>query len=208
MITKDRIKKSIIKQKKIYIALCSLIAIGMIVGAIFVFVLADTDKSLVSDKLTSFFMGIANNKIDYVSGIQNSLLNNLCFCLGIFLLGISIVGIPIIVILVFMKGFVFGFSLVMIINMHGFSGIPVGLTYVFFAQLIMLVVSILLSFYAIKFSARLFSSLFLKKEINFKEVMSKYLRVLFICLGISFVNSFIEVFISPLLIKLFVDMIL
>ncbi len=206
-ITKEQVKSNFIKQKKLYITLCSLIGIGIILGVVFVFILSDTDKVLVEEQMNVFFNSLNDDNMNYVNGLINSLITNMGYCLGIFLLGISIVGIPVIVFMLFMKGFVLGFSITSIISIYGFSSIPVSFLYVFPVHFISLIISLLLSFYAIKFSARLFSSLFMKREINFKLVMNKYIRVFIIGISFSILNSLIEVFVSPFLMRLVVGFI-
>lgn len=204
----NKAKNSIVKQKKIYVMLIVLTIVGMIAGSIFTTILSKVDQNLVKEQLTSFFTQIKDGKLDYANGIVNSITSNLLYCIGVWLLGISIIGLPIILLLLFMKGFITGFSVGAIISLYQWKGVALALAYVFPQHLLSLCINILLAFYATSFSIKLFSSLFLKKEINFKEAMRRYLKILCISIVGLLISSVIEIFLSPFLIKFIISFIL
>lgn len=59
----------------------------------------------------------------------------------------------------------------------------------------------LLSYYAIAFSISLFSDLFLKKEMNKKRVMKRYLKIGIYALLFFITSSLIEVYVIPTILK-------
>lgn len=199
----NQAKNSIVNQKKRYVLLIVLTIIGIITGIIFTTILSKIDQNLVNNQLTNFFEQMKSGKINYTNGIINSITSNLLYCFGVWLLGISIIGLPVIIFLLFMKGFITGFSIGSIISLYHWKGIVGAITYIFPHHILSLLLSIVLSFYAISFSSKLFSSLFLKKEINFKEVMHRYLKVLLICSIGFLICSIFEIYVSPFLIRLF-----
>ncbi len=206
-ITINKAKASILRQKKIYLALIILVIIGIICGAVFTTIITDIDKNLVKEQLSQFFNQIKISNINYNKAIVNSIASNLIYSFGIWLLGISIIGLPLIIFFLFMKGFIVGFAGSSIISFYGLKGIIGAFTYIFPHHLISLAISILLSFYAISFSNKLFSYLFLKKEINFKHVMHRYIKILIISIIGLLLCSLFEVYLSPFLIKFFTNMI-
>lgn len=197
------IKLHIENQKKMYLFLTILLTSGILLGIIFAFVINDVDKILVKNQLDLFFGLIKDGPINYKDGLINSLLTNLLYLLGVWFLGISIIGLIFIIILLFMKGFIVGFSIGSILLNYKFKGLLGIITYLFPHQILNLIVSILLSFYAICFSIKLFNYLFLQRNINFKKTMNKYVKILILCLGSFIIISLIETFISPLIIKIF-----
>lgn len=203
----DKAKNSILKQKKMYVILIILTIIGIICGVIFTSILSDIDQNLVKEQLTNFFNQIKDGDINYTNGIINSITSNLLYCIGTWFLGISVIGLPVILFLLFMKGFITGFSVSSIISIYKWKGIIGAITYIFPHHILSLCVSILLTFYAMSFSIKLFSSLFLKKEINFKEAMRRYIKVLCISIIVFLICSIFEIYVSPFLIKLFTNMI-
>ena len=201
---KNKVTNKLAEQKKIYIFLIIVMTIGLILGIIYAVILNKSDHNLVTISLDSFFTSIKNNDIDYKSALINSLVGNISFVTFIFLLGISIIGIPLIIFSLASSAFIFGFSLSSIIYTYHFNGILKAITYLFPHQLITLLMSLFLGFYALYFGIKLFKYLFRGIDINLRSSMKRYLQVYVTVLLIFIGCSFIEVFLSPVLIKLVV----
>ena len=196
-------KNNFISQKKKYLFLSIMTLIGVISGILFIFFISKTDKLLVKDELTLFFTNLKENNLDYVSSLINSLSSNFLYFIIIWILGISIIGMPIIIFMLFFKGFIFGFSISSIVSNYGFKGILIATGYHLPHNLILLILYLLISFYAINFSIRLFRILFLKENINLNHYFKRYNQVMIICLLVSILCSLLEVFLAPVLINLF-----
>ncbi len=201
---KTKVTNKLAEQKKIYIFLIIVMLIGLILGIIYAVILNKSDHAIVTTSLDSFFTSIKNNDIDYKSALINSLVGNISFVTFIFLLGISIIGIPLIIFSLASSAFIFGFSLSSIIYTYHFNGILKAITYLFPHQMITLLMSLFLGFYALYFGIKLFKYLFRGIDINLRSSMKRYLQVYITVLLIFILCSFIEVFLSPALIKLVV----
>ena len=201
---KNKVTNKLEEQKKIYIFLIIVMSIGLICGIIYAIILNKSDHNLVTTSLNSFFTSIKNNDIDYKNALINSLVGNISFVTFIFLLGISIIGIPLIIFSLGISSFIFGFSLSSIIYTYHFNGILKAITYLFPHQLITLLMSLFLGFYALYFGIKLFKYLFRGIDINLRSSMKRYIQVYITVLLIFIACSFIEVFVSPALIKLVV----
>ena len=201
---KNKVTDKLREQKKIYIFLIIVMVIGMLFGIIYAIILNKSDQAIVTTSLDSFFTSIKNNDIDYKSALINSLIGNISFVTFIFLLGISIIGIPLIIFSLAASSFIFGFSLSAIIYTYHFNGILKAITYLFPHQLITLLMSLFLGFYALYFGIKLFKYLFRGVDINLRSSMKRYIQVYVTVLLIFIGCSFIEVFLSPALIKLVV----
>ena len=199
---KNKVTNKLEEQKKIYIFLIIVMSIGLICGIIYAIILNKSDHNLVTTSLNSFFTSIKNNDIDYKNALINSLVGNISFVTFIFLLGISIIGIPLIIFSLGISSFIFGFSLSSIIYTYHFNGILKAITYLFPHQLITLLMSLFLGFYALYFGIKLFKYLFRGIDINLRSSMKRYIQVYITVLLIFIACSFIEVFLSPALIKL------
>lgn len=197
-------KNSIIKQKKLYRIIITLMLFGIISGILFIFFISKESKTKALVSIKNFF-DLMNTSIgiNYGKSLLNTLVNNIGYVLLIWLLGISIIGLPITIVLAFMKSFIVGFSISSIISCYKAKGILGAFLYVFPHQIIILFIYLLLSFYSISFSIKLFKSLFLKQTINFRVVMQKYIKILLISLIGIIIVSLYEVFISTYFIKLF-----
>lgn len=199
----NKTKSSIISQKKKYLFLIAITVVGIISGILFIFFISKEDKSLVRDELSAFFTSIQNNQINYLSTFINSIFTNITYLIILWILGISVIGIPIIIFLIFLKGFIFGFSFSSIIYIYGIKGIPLSISSQVPHSFILLVLLILVGFYAINFSVRLFRVLFLKESINLIPYFKKYNQIVAICaVGVLFC-SLLETFLSPFFMNLF-----
>ena len=112
-------------------------------------------------------------------------------------------GFPIILGILFIKSFIFGFSISSIVATYKIKGILGAFLYIFPHQIIILILYLLLGFYSLSFCYKLFSHLFLKKTVNFKRGMNKYLKILVISIVASITVTFYEVFLSTYFMKFF-----
>ena len=201
-------KNGIIKQKKYYMFLITLMLVGIIAGIIFIFFVDESNKKNIVTKVNDFFIMLKTSKsINYSKSLSNTILLNLLYVLLIWTLGISLIGFPIIIVVLFFRCFVFGLSISSIIYSYGFKGILGSFLYIFPHQIIILILYLLLGFYSLSFCYKLFSLLFLKKTINFNYGMKRYLKILLFSVVISLVISIYEVFISTYFLKLFTSLI-
>ena len=196
-------KDKLLGQKKLYVALLCLLVFGALLGILFPLFLSVDDKELLQTSISTFFNNLMNHQLDYATGLQNSLIANFSFLIGVWLFGISIIGVPVVLFLLFYKGFIFGFSFSSIIKVYGVKGILSAVSYVFPGMFLSLIATVLLSFYSISFSIKLFRYLFLKENFNFKFIMNKYLKILGICAGVFLIVSILDVYLAPIVMNLF-----
>lgn len=201
---KLKIKKDkLLGQKRMYLFLFAIMIVGLMIGLIFPMVLSNENQELLKTSISTFFNNVMNHEINYQNGLQNALLSNALFLIGVWLLGISVIGLPIVVFLLFYKSFVFGFSISSILSVYGIKGFPAMITYIFPGTVLSLITTLLLSFYSISFSIKLFRYLFLKENLNFKKIMSKYIKIFAICLVSYLIVSLLDVYFSPIFMNLF-----
>jgi len=194
-------KTNIANQKKLYIFLIGLALLSLISGIIFIFLIKEENLTEISKKITIYFTEINNaNKLNI---LINSIINNFIYIITIWILGISLIGLPIILIIFIFKNFITGLSISSIIYTYKINGIIKTIIHIFPHQIILLIILLLIFFYSISFCIKLFKYLFLKKIINFKEVMQKYLKILIISLLVTLFTSIYEAYISTYLLNYF-----
>lgn len=202
----DKLRKRVKLDKHLLIFLMILLIVGIIVGAVFVTILNESDQTLITEYLNSFLGNIENNKLNYISSFKNSLISNIIFVLIIWLLGISIIGLPIMIFMYFSKIFVLGFSIgSIIVNFH-LKGIMFALVYSL-GQALFLFGLIILMIYAMSFSFKLIDCFFKKKTFDFKLVINKYTFILGIILIVSLIASLYDSYLLPLILKSIVSFI-
>lgn len=196
--------KEIKKNKYKYMFLITIILIGFIMGIIFSNILSYNDHQQISEVLKKYFLGIKNNQdINYLNNFINNFSVNYLYMLAIWIFGLSIIGIILNPFILYLKSFIIGLSVGVIISTYGLIGITGVILYIFPHVLINLIVYLLLSFYGIKLSINLFKALFLKKNFNSSEFMHKYLVILGLSALILLITTLYETFLADFVMKLF-----
>jgi stage II sporulation protein M len=199
----NNVRYEVIREKRLYLFLTIMLFMGVISGSIFLTVLKEADKLSVTNHLVAFFTEIKNNNIQYSLAFKNSVSSNLLFIILIWLLGISVIGIPIIIFIVFIKGFIIGFSVGAIILQYKIIGLLGALAYIFPHIIISSFIILILSCYALYLSFNIFWSIVQRKNMNFKNIINRYSFIMLISIIGMILASFFEVFLSPYFIKFF-----
>ena len=184
--------------------LITIVILGFISGIIFSNILSYSDFKEVSSVIKDYFLNLNNNTdINYLSNFINSISVNSLYLVLLFIFGLSIIGIILNPFILYFKSMVLGFSVGIIIAIYGFNGIPLAIFYLFPHQILNIIVYILMSFYGINLSIKLFKSLFLRKSTNYQEFMKKYLIVLGLSFAVLLISSLYETFLADFIMKLF-----
>lgn len=203
----DKLKGTIKVNKKTLLFFTILLIIGIIAGSIFMAILSETDKKSVTDYFNNYISNIENNKLNYLESIKNGLFNNLLYIIIIWILGISIIGIPIVTIMFFIKSFTLGFSIASIVFNYKLKGCLLNFINIFPHQMIYFLIYMLITTYSIFFSLKMINSIINKKNMDFKIMMNKYVKILIISVIAITIGIIIETFITPLLIKIIIPLI-
>ncbi len=201
----DKLKSNIRINKNLFVFLVVIVAVGVASGSIFVTVLNDSDKIMVSDYLNSFLNNLNSNNLNYNGTLINTLIFTLGLAILIWILGISVIGFALILLFLFIKAFSLGFSVASIIINFNFKGILIALAYVVPHHIINLMIYLLISSYALVLSYRLISSFTKKKNFNFKGIFNRYLFIIGFSLIILLFSVLYEVYLAPSLINMIVN---
>ena len=203
----SNIKSIILPNNKINIFALCILFLGVITGGVFSGIIGLNDKTLVIDKIHLFIDNINNNSIDSILAFKNSISINLIYIFLIWFLGMALLGIIFNIFILFVKGFIFGFSIASFILTYSYKGIIISFLYLLFGQLLNISVLLILTIYSIMFSCRLLALMF-KNDNNFaKNIFFKnYALILLFSIIISFISSLSEAFLLPSLIKLIIKL--
>ena len=162
-------------------------------------IISKTDKTLVKEYIESFVKNLDNT--NYLDIFKNTMFNNLLFIIVIWLLGISVIGLPINIFYYFLKNFVLGFTCVSFVLTYRLKGCIFSIVYIIPHNIINMFLFTILVYYSLNFSVLLIYSIIKKKNINFKLIINKYIKVfLFIIIGIL-ITGIYESFILPNIMK-------
>ena len=119
----------------------------------------------------------------------------------------TIIGIVINIFLLYLKGFIFGFSLSAFILTYNYKGIILSILYTIFGQLLNLIVVMILTIYSIMFTSNFIKQIIKSKQnINIPKYFKNYSLIFLITIIISLISSISETFIFPTLIKIIIKL--
>ena len=199
-------KKDLSNKNKIILVVVIIFLIGLIFGSFYITILNTNEKTLIIKKVTNFF---SNNKITFSNKIllfKNSLVSNLIYFFCLWFLGISVIGVPLILIMIFFKGFVTGFSIGSIFACYKLKGIIGILLYIFPNIIVLSVFSIFLGTYSLNLSINLLNYAFKKKTLNFGSFMGKYFFIALITILLCILCAAFDGFINPHILNLFTNL--
>lgn len=203
----NNIKSIIIPNKKINIFVISILFLGVITGAIYANIIGLNDRSLVVDKIKLFIENINTNSINSVEALKNSLSINTIYLILIWILGLTMIGILFNILIIFIKGFIFGFSISAFILVYSYKGLILSLLYLIFGQLLNILTISLITIYSIMFTSKLLRQVFKNPpNNNVLKFLKNYFIILIVVLIISLISSLSESFILPSLIKLVIKL--
>ena len=203
----SNIKSIILPNKRINIFVICLLFLGVIAGAIFAGIIGMNDKTLVIEKIKLFIDNINNNSLNSIQVFKNSISINLIYITIIWLLGMALLGIICNIFILFIKSFIFGFSISAFILTYSYKGLAISFLYLIFGQLLNLVIIIILTIYSITFSYQLLLLIFKNNSnIHIKKTIKNYFIIFIISIILSIISSISESFLLPALIKLIIKL--
>ncbi len=201
----SKIRSNIRINKNLFIFLLVIVMVGLASGSVFVTILNNDDKLMVSEYLNNFLTNLNGNNLNYSGTFVNTLIFTIGAVILIWLLGISVIGFALILIFLFIKAFSLGFSVASIIVNFNFKGVLISLAYTIPHHVINMMVYILISSYALVLSYKLISSFTKKKNFNFKDIFNRYSFILLFSVIILFISSLYEVYGAPIVVKFVVS---
>ena len=203
----NKIKSIIFPSRKTNLFVIAILFLGVISGSIFSNIIDLNDQKLVIDKIQLFISNIDNQNINSFLVFKNSILINLSYSLIIWILGLTIVGVIFNIFLLYIKGFIFGFSLASFIVVYNHKGIVLSILYTLFGQLLNIIVISILSIYSIMFTFNFLKQIIkCKQNLNIPKRFKNYVLMLLITVIISFISSISEAFLFPTLIKIIIKL--
>ncbi|WP_243386433.1 stage II sporulation protein M [Bacillus kexueae] len=200
---KNVLTQHIKEHSSTYLFVFVLFVMGVIFGAIIVNSMNITQKEDLYYYLNLFFGQVSDGSIASASEMfQQSFLHNLKYLGLMWVLGISIIGLPIILIMLFLKGMVVGFTVGFLVNQMGWGGFLLSFVSVLPQNLILIPAFIVTSATAIMLSLKLIRQLFLKRMLDTPmQLFTKY-AIVFVCIFcLAGLAAAFEGYASPLLMK-------
>ncbi|MBB3867324.1 stage II sporulation protein M [Geobacillus sp. NFOSA3] len=192
-----------------YLFVIVLFLMGVIFGAIVVNSLNFSQKQDLYYYLTQFFGQVSKGNIASAHDMfQQSYFHNLKYVALMWVLGISIIGLPIILILLFLKGIVVGFTVGFLVNQMGWQGFLLSFVSVMPQNLIIIPAFVIMGVISVSFSLQMVRNQFMKRghEPIFPMIMRYTMAMMLISVSLL-VSSSLEAYVSPLFMKQVIEMV-
>ncbi|WP_445492088.1 stage II sporulation protein M [Niallia sp. 03133] len=197
------------EHSSIYLFIVVLFLMGVIFGAVVVNSLTLTQKEDLFYYLSQFFGQVSDGKMaDGKDLFLQSFSHNSKFIGLMWLLGISIIGLPVILILLFIKGMVVGFTVGFLVNQMGWNGFLLSFVSILPQNIIVIPIFIISATLSVAFSFKMIRQQFIKKMGEpMLPLFGRYLFLLLMSFLFLATAAGIEAFISPMLMKSVIKMV-
>jgi len=197
------------EHSSIFLFVIILFLMGVIFGAVVVNSMSLSQKEDLFYYLSQFFGEISSGKVEANQDLfLQSFLHNSKFIGLMWILGISIIGLPIILILLFIKGMVVGFTVGFLVNQMGWNGFLLAFVSILPQNLIIIPIFIIMAVASVSFSLKMISRQFMKKVGQpFTPLIKRYFAALIAAAVFISAASGIEAYLSPGLMKTVVQVI-
>jgi stage II sporulation protein M len=187
----------------IYVFTVVLFLMGVIFGAIVVNSLNFSQKEDLYYYLTRFFGQVSEgNLASSYDLLRESFLQNVKYIGLMWILAMSLVGLPLILILLFLKGMVVGFTVGFLVSQMGWHGFLLAFVSVVPQNIVLIPVFMVMATISVAFSLKMIRHQFIKRthEPIFRAMM-RYTVTMFSFSLALLVASSLEAYVSPLLMK-------
>lgn len=197
------INKHIQEHSPMYIFHTVLFIMGVVFGAILVNSLSVTQKDDLFYILSEFFHQLKQDqRIQPQEVFWHSLSYNGKYIGLMWVLGISMIGLPLILVLLFLKGVVIGFTVGFLVQQTGWKGFFLSVVSVLPQNLVIIPVFIAVAVVSVNFSMRMIKKLFVKTTYRpFTPVFIEYCLFFGVAILFLSVAAFIEGYITPVFMK-------
>lgn len=189
------------KNLTLYVSITIFFIGGILSGSIAVNMMSDVQTQTMLNFLNSFFANIKNIDVDSTTVFYLSISNNLKTAAILCVLGLTIIGLPLILIIIFFRGFVLGYTVGFLIRSMGIKGILFSLLSIL-PQNILIIPSII----SIGVAAMVLSLTIIRNRLwhyteNFSHLLFGYFLYNFTFCTILVLAGLIEGYVSPVFIR-------
>ncbi|NLN16634.1 MAG: stage II sporulation protein M [Firmicutes bacterium] len=187
-----------------YFFVCTIFVMGMVFGSLAVRHVAVEQREELSHYLSSFFQTFdPGTTLSKEALARRSIMDNVVKTVGLmWLLGLSLLGAPLVLVIIFIRGFTFGFTLGFLVQEMFLRGIVVALASILPHNIIILPAIIIAGAAAMGFSWSVLRVLAGNRSINVYQQFLITTSTNLLAAGLLVGAAFIEAYITPVLIDL------
>jgi len=198
----QRLQLYVRENQSLYLFAIVLLTMGIIFGAILVNSLGITQKQELLSFLQYFFTNMDQNGIpDPRMHFQQALGHYVKTVAIMWILGLSIIGLPMILLLLFLKGIVVGFTVGFLVSQMGWNGVTFAFLGVLPQNMIVVPALIIVGVAGISFSLRLIKTRLFSRRDKILPYFASYSVLVGWMLLVLTVAAVFETFVTPVLMQ-------
>ena len=183
-------------KSRLFKALVILFVCGIILGIISYYIIPKNNN------IINYYELLDSGKYNYLNNFVYSLTYNYKYSFIIWICGIIFFLILLIPFIIIFRGITVGYTIISIIYSFKLKGLIMSLILLFPCVLVNEIVYLLLSYYSINFSYKIYKAIKYNKNINIKSFSKNYFYIFIISLLLLSISSLFEIYISSNLIKI------
>lgn len=188
----------------LYFFVVLLFVLGVIAGSLTIRALGPDQKQELIDHLQVFLRGLGQSQetVDPQQVMQRADSVHLKTAVLVWVLGVTIVGLPGVLAVIFVKGFVIGFSVGFLVEQMGLSGLVFSLFSIWPQNLLAVPAFLVIAASAVSLSWMLFTNRLARRRTAWVQELTSYTLL---CLGMTaclMVAGLIEGYVTPVLMRL------
>jgi len=205
---KSSISLHVREHSSIYLFMTVLFLMGVVFGAIVVNSLNITQKQDLFYYLNRFFGQVSSGEFASAHEMfKQSYFHNMKYVGLMWVLGISIIGLPVILVLLFLKGVVVGFTVGFLVNQMKWHGFLLSFVSIMPQNLIIIPALIIMAVLSVTVSLKMVRNQFMKRTMEPVFPMILRYTVVMIIISVCLLGaSFIEAYLSPSFMKEVISM--
>lgn len=184
-----------------YLIVAAVFALGLVTGSLGVNGLQSAQAQELRTYLEHFMQQAEMMEVNNTGALWDVMYNNLILILEVYLLGLTVIGIPVMLGIIFTRGFVLGYCVGFLTNTKSVYGTLLTCA-ALLPQNILLVPALLLGGVASLCFALLLSKRFYNSKITIWPSFVVYSGLMCLVLAVSAGAGLVEVYLTPLLVKL------
>ncbi len=189
----------------LYLLTIIFFSLGIAFGALGVKTLNFQDYQDLSSYFQNLISSLGNLDFNTINLAQQTVFIHLKVIFLIWFLGLTVIGVPIILIIMFIKGFVTGFTVGFIIHEKVYGGLLFALLAVLPSNIILIPVFIIGSVSALSFSLGLIKGKIKNGWGGISQFMISYCALMLLLAAVAVVGGLLEAYIIPPIVEIVIS---
>lgn len=174
---------------------------GMFFGATAARTIAQDQADHLAGYFNSFLDKVTTTPVSEQMYFRHSVMTNLYIMIGIYILGLTVIGIPLVLVAVFTRGFILGFTIGFLVREKAVKGLIFAFVSVLPHNILVIPAVIAGGVIALSYSAAILKSKLLQPRSSTGARFGVYTAAMTVLCLVTAAAGFVETYVTPVFIK-------